>query len=55
MPASVGKSLKDLPNFRKWSEAVCAQESVTYFFDAPSVSKSMKERIEKLRAEKGSK
>lgn len=51
----MGKALKELPNFRKWSEVVCAQESVTHFFDGPSVSESMKERAEKLRAEKGSK
>ncbi len=51
----MSKALKALPHYGKWSEAVCAQESVTYVFDAPSVAESMKIRIEKLRAEKASK
>ncbi len=51
MPASMGKALRDLPNYGKWSEAVCAQESVTYVFDGASVAEGMKTRIDKLRAE----
>lgn len=51
MPASMGKALKELPNYDKWSEAVCAQESVTYVFDGASVSESMKTKIDELRAE----
>ncbi len=55
MPASMGKALKGLPNYGKWSEAVCAQESVTYVFEGASDSEGMKKRFEKLRAEEGQK
>lgn len=55
MPASMGKGLDALPNYAKWSEAVCAQESVTYVFDAPKIEEGMKNRIEKLKAEQAAK
>ena len=51
MPASMAKSLKSLPNFGKWSEAVCAEESVTYVFDAPSIAQGMKDRLQKAKVE----
>ena len=51
LPANMWESLKALPNFSKWSEAVCAEDSVTYIFDGPSMSKGMAERIAKMKAE----
>lgn len=51
MPASMGKALDALPNYSKWSKAVCAQDSVTYVFDGPKIAKAMAQRIEKLKAE----
>lgn len=50
MPASMGKGLKDLPNYSKWSEAVCAQESVTYVFDAEENAEGIRDLIKKLKA-----
>lgn len=50
MPASMGKALKALPHFSKWSEAVCAQESVTYVFDGPGIAEKMKARIGQMKA-----
>ena len=50
MPASTGKSLQALPNYSKWSEAVCAEESVTYVFDGPAIAKGTEERIQKMKA-----
>ena len=51
MPASMGKSLDALPNYGRWSEAVCAQDSVTYVFDGPEYSKKLVERLEKMKAQ----
>ena len=51
MPKSVLKGLDALPNYSKWSEAVRAEDSVTYVFDGPKVARSMAERIEKLKLE----
>ena len=51
MPASLGKGLKALPNYAKWSEAVTAQEAVTYIYDGPKFSKTMAERLQKMKAE----
>ena len=50
MPASLLKSMDALPNFSKWSKAVCAEDAVTYVIDAPSIAKGMSERIAKLKA-----
>ena len=50
MPASLLKSMDALPNFSKWSKAVCAEDAVTYVIDAPSIAKGMLERIAKLKA-----
>lgn len=51
MPASMGKALRALPNYSKWSEAVCAQESVTYIFDGPGNAEKMKVRIGQMKAQ----
>ena len=51
LPASIWKGLSALPNFSKWSEAVLAEDSVTYIFDGPSMAKGMAEKIEKMKAE----
>ena len=50
MPASLLKSMDALPNFSKWSKAVCAEDAVTYVIDAPSLAKGMSERIAKMKA-----
>ena len=50
MPKSMLKGLGALPNYSKWSQAVCADESVTFVFDGPVVAASMKARIEKMKA-----
>ncbi len=50
MPASLLKSMDALPSFSKWSKAVCAEDPVTYCFDAPSIAKGMEERIAKMKA-----
>lgn len=50
MPASLLKSMDALPNYSKWSKAVCAEDAVTYVIDAPSIAKGMAERIAKLKA-----
>ena len=50
MPANLLKSMDALPNYSKWSKAVCAEDAVTYVFDAPSIAKGMAERIAKLKA-----
>ena len=52
MPTSMGKELEALPNFAKWSDAICAEENVTYIFDGPGLSKSMEERLQKMKAER---
>ena len=51
MPKSMLKGLDALPNYSKWSKAVCAEDSVTYVFDAPYIVKAMVGRLEKLKAE----
>ena len=51
-PLSLLKELDALPNFGRWSKAVCAEESVDYVFDAPSIAKSSAERIAKMKADK---
>ena len=51
MPTSMLEGLDALPNYSKWSKAVCADDSVTYVFDGPVIAASMKARIEKLKAE----
>ena len=51
MPKSMLKGFDALPNYSKWSNAVCAQDSVTYVFDGPGTAERMAERIEKLKAE----
>ena len=51
MPKSMLKGLNALPNYSKWSKAVCAEDSVTYVFDGPNIAATMKARIEKLKAE----
>ena len=50
MPANLLKSMDALPNYSKWSKAVCAEDAVTYVFDAPSIAKGTAERIAKLKA-----
>lgn len=50
MPVNLLKSLDALPNYSKWSKAVCAEDAVTYVFDAPSIAKGTAERIAKLKA-----
>lgn len=44
------KGLDALPNYSKWSKAICEQESVTYIFDGPALAKGMAERVEKMKA-----
>ena len=51
MPASMLKGLDALPNYGKWSKAICAQESVTYVFDGPDIAKRMMDRIAKMKSE----
>ena len=51
MPKSMLKGLDALPNYRRWSQAVRAEDSVTYVFDGPHVVETMTGRIEKLKAE----
>ena len=50
MPTNLSKSMDALPNYSKWSKAVCAEDAVTYVIDAPSIAKGMVERIAKLKA-----
>ena len=50
MPANLLKSMDALPNYSKWSKAVCAEDAVTYVIDAPSIAKGMADRIAKLKA-----
>lgn len=50
MPTSMGKGLKNLPNYGKWSEAVCAQESVKYVFDAEENAEGIRSVMKKLKA-----
>ena len=50
LPASLLKSMDALPNFSKWSKAVCAEDAVTYVIDAPSIAKGMAGRIAKMKA-----
>ena len=50
MPTSLLKSLDALPNFSKWSKAVCAEDAVTYIVDAPSLAKGTEARIAKMKA-----
>ena len=51
MPKSMLKGLAALPNYSKWSQAVHAEDSVTYVFDGPATAERMAERIAKLKAE----
>ena len=51
MPASLLKGLDALPNYSKWSKAVCGENSVTYVFDGPEISKRMTKRLAKMKAE----
>jgi len=51
MPASMLKGLKALPNYGKWSEAVCAENSVTYIFDGPEFSRKITAMLQKMKAE----
>ena len=51
-PASVGAHLEALPNYSKWSKALCSQKSVTYVFDAPAIAERMRERVAKMKAER---
>ena len=51
MPKSMLEGLDALPNYSKWSKAVCAEDSVTFIFDGPGIAKHMAERIEKLKAD----
>lgn len=51
MPKSMLEGLDALPNYSKWSKAVCAEDSVTYVFDGPGTAKRMAERIEKMKAD----
>ena len=48
---SVLKKLDALPNYSKWSKAVCNEDSVTYIFNGPEILKGTAERIAKLNAE----
>ena len=50
-PASLLKGLEALPNYSKWSKAVCGESSVTYVFDGPEISKRTAERLAKMKAE----
>ena len=51
MPKSMLKGLDALPNYTKWTNAILAEDSVTYVFDGPATAKGMAERIEKMKAE----
>ena len=51
MPKSVLKGLDALPNYTKWSTAICAEDSVNYVFDGPAIAEGMVKRIEKMKAE----
>jgi len=51
MPASVLKGLDALPNYSKWSKAISEQDSVTYIFDGPGISKRTAERVAKMKAD----
>lgn len=51
MPKSMFKGLDALPNYTKWSNAICAEDSVNYVFDGPAIAEGMVKRIEKLRGE----
>lgn len=50
IPASVLRGLDALPNYTKWSKAVCEQDSVTYVFDKPRIAKQTAERVAKMKA-----
>lgn len=51
MPKSMLKGLNALPNYSKWSNAIRAEDSVTYVFDGPGTTEGMAKRIEKMKAE----
>ncbi|KAI9811086.1 MAG: hypothetical protein M1827_005668 [Pycnora praestabilis] len=51
LPKSLLPALEKLPNFNKWAKAVMKQESVTYIWDADTVTKRTEERMEKMRKE----
>lgn len=49
LPSSMLKSLKALPNFGRWMDAVCADEHVNFKFDGESVAKGTRERVEGMK------
>ncbi|KAI9830810.1 MAG: hypothetical protein M1819_005335 [Sarea resinae] len=52
LPASLKTELETrVPHFSAWAKKVIAQESVTYVFDAESITKHTKARFEKLKQE----
>jgi len=51
MPAGMQKALDALPNYSKWSKAVCEQNCVTYIFDGPGIAKGTAERVAKMKSE----
>ena len=51
MPKSMLKGLDALPNYKKWSNAIYAEDSVNFVFNGPAIAEGMAKRIEKIKAE----
>lgn len=50
LPKSMQKGLEALPNYSKWSKAICEHPAVLSGYDGPAIAEKSKERIEKMKA-----
>ncbi|GAB7337938.1 hypothetical protein MBLNU457_4321t1 [Dothideomycetes sp. NU457] len=51
MPKSLQEGMKKLPNYSKWSDAVCQQESVTYIYDEKRVVERSIQKAASMKAQ----
>lgn len=51
MPKSLQEGMKKLPNYSKWSDVVCQQESVTYIYDEKKVVERSIQKAASMKAQ----
>jgi len=51
MPKSLTEGMKKLPNYSKWADVVCQQESVTYIYDEKRVVERSIQKAASMKAQ----